>query len=401
MRILCITLAAVFLAACGQPFANAPADTAAPASQPGFDPAELDTSIRPQDDFYAYVNRTWIESTEIPPEWSRYGTMQIVYERTEQRLKTIIQTAAKSKSAPGSDARKTGDLYNSFMDAERIEQLGLAPLAPELARIDALHTHDEVIDYFGHALSVGIAVPVDFYIDADAAQPDHALVYIWQGGLGLPDRDYYLSDSAKLAEIRDKYLAHIRKMFALAGWDGDRGAGVVMGIEAQIAEQQWSRVQNRDRQKIYSNKYTIAEADTLSPGFDWAGFLESGEFGTPRQFVIAQTDYFAALGRIVRSIPVENWRIYLRFNTLRAYAPYLGKAIVAEDFEFRRHVLRGQQQIRPRWKRGIRLVNDSLGDIVGKAYVGQYFSPEARQRIEVMVENPALPFDSPSIRSNG
>ena len=160
-----------------------------------------------------------------------------------------------------------------------------------------------------------------------------------------------------------------------------------MQIERRLAEQHWSRVQNRDREKIYSNKFTIVDAESLSPDFGWSAFLESGEFGTPDRFIIAQTDYFAELGEIVRAIPIEDWRTYLRFNALRAFAPYLGEAIVAEDFDFRRRILRGQEQIRPRWKRGIRLVNQSLGEAVGAIYVAQHFPPDARQRVEAMIED--------------
>ena len=379
--------AALLMAGCDQPPANAPADTSTPGALIGFDSTDLDATIRPQDDFYAYVNRRWIESTEIPPEWSRYGTMQIVYERTEQQLKGIIQDAAASRAAMGTDTRKTGDLYNSFMDIERPETLGLSPLAPELARIDALRSHDELIRYFGHALASGITGPVNFYIDADAAQPDRTLAYIWQDGLGLPDRDYYLSDSPELANIRKKYHAHIRTMFSLAGWEYSDEANVIMQIENRLAEQHWSRVQNRDREKIYSNKFTIAEAESLSPGFNWQAFLDSGGFGAPEQFIIAQTDYFAALGQTIGSISIEDWRTYLRFNALRAYAPYLNNAIVAENFDFYQRILRGQKQIRPRWKLGIRLVNESLGESVGKIYIEEYFPPDAKQRIDTMIEN--------------
>ena len=379
--------AALITTGCSESEKIVKTDDATPKRQAGFDPAELDTTIRPQDDFYAYVNSRWIESTEIPPEWSRYGTMQMVYERTEQQLKNIVQEAATNEAAAGTDSRKTGDLYNSFMDIERAERLGLEPLAPELALIDALQSHDDVIRHFGHALSAGITVPLNFYIDADAAQPDRTLAYIWQDGLGLPDRDYYLSDSPQLADVRKQYRIHIRNMFALAGWGSDAKTDVIIDIEERLAKQHWSRVQNRDREKIYRNKFTITEAESLSPEFNWTAFLESGDFGTPDRFIIAQTDYFAALGQIVRSIPVEDWRIYLRFNTLRSFAPYLNEAIVTEDFDFRRRILRGQEQMRPRWKRAVRLVNQSLGEVVGKIYVERHFPPDAKQRVDKMIEN--------------
>lgn len=356
-------------------------------TQTGFDAADLSPDIRPQDDFYAYVNARWIESTDIPPEWSRYGTMQIVYERTEQQIKTIVQEAAENSAPSDENTRKIGELYSSFMATQRIEALELTPLENQLNLIDELETHADIIQFFGEALAFGITVPVNFYIDADASNPDRALVYFWQDGLGLPDRDYYLSDSPKLTEIRDKYQTHIENLLALAGWSESMDAQSIIAIEQQLAENQWSRVQNRDREKIYRNQYSLADTKTLSPNFDWNAFLAAGGFGAPDTMVIAQTEYFSALSDIIPSISVSDWRDYLRLNTLRAFAPYLNEAIVSENFDFQRRILRGQESIRPRWKRGIRLANQALGEVVGEVYVERHFPPESRQRINVMIEN--------------
>ena len=357
-----------------------------PAPGTGFEVTDLDPSVRPQDDFYAHVNGRWIESTEIPPEWSRYGTMQIVYERTEEQLKAIVQSAAADPSGDDNTV-KIGRLYNSFMDTEAIEAAGLSPLSAELSQIDALESHANVMAFFGTALLSGINVPIDFYIDADATDPDRALAYLWQDGLGLPDRDYYLSDTPEMETIREKYLVHIDNMLQLAGWADDIDAQTIIAIEQQLAEQHWSRVQNRDRERIYSNQFSLPDAESLSPDLDWRGFLAAGGFGAPETLVIAQTDYFAALGEIVRSIPVADWQSYLRFNALRAYAPYLTDAIVMENFDFRQRILRGQESIRPRWKRAVRLANAALGEAVGQMYVERHFPPEAKQRVDTMIEN--------------
>ncbi len=274
------------------------------------------------------------------------------------------------------------------MDEERAETLGITPLAAELDRIAALESHGDLIQYMGYALTVGLQVPVDFYIDADAADTDRSLAYIWQSGLGLPDRDYYLSDGEKLAEVRGKYTTHIERMFALAGWEGGaEAAQQIPAMEKKLAEKQWSRVQNRNREKIYSNKFSIGAADELSPGFDWAAFLQAGDFGNPDQFVIAQTDYFAELGNIIQAIPLDQWKTYLRFKTLKAFAPYLSDAIVEEDFDFQRRTLRGQEELRDRWKRGVRLVNSSLGEMVGELYVARHFPPESKGSIDAMIAN--------------
>jgi putative endopeptidase len=373
------------LAACGK---EAP-QQAATGPALGFDPTEFDASVRPQDDFYAYVNGSWLSATEIPAVWSCYGVMQILYEETETQLRTIIEeTAALEDNPAGSDIQKIGDLYASFMNEQLAEANGTKPLEAEFDRISEIISHADVIDYMAHALTVGIQTPVNFYIDANAADPNRTLAYIWQDGLGMPDRDYYLSDSEKLAEIRGKYAAHIENMFVLAGWtDGADAAAQIDALEEQIAKRHWTRVQNRDRERIYSSKFNIESADALSPGFDWNSFLTAGGFGSPDEFVIAQTDYFAQLGAVVRDTPVSTWKTYFRFKALKAFAPYLNEQIVAEDFDFQRRVLRGQQEIRPRWKRAVRTINGGLGEAVGRIYVERHFPPDSKQRLDTLIEN--------------
>jgi putative endopeptidase len=392
VRNICLVAClAVFLTACGtdspKPEQVAEPNSTAPAL--GFDLQDLDNATRPQDDFFQYVNGKWLDSIEIPAEWSSYGVDQILFERTEQQVRLLIEDAIRTDSQSADvDARKIGDLYTSFMDEERAEVLGVTPLAAELDRIAALESHGALIRYMGYALTVGLQVPVDFYIDADAANTDKSLAYIWQSGLGLPDRDYYLADSEKLAEVRGKYATHIERMFALAGWEGGgEAAQQIPAMEKRIAEQHWSSVQNRDREKIYSNKFSIDAADELSPGFDWAVFLQAGDFGKPEQFVIAQTDYFTELGNIIQAIPLDQWKTYLRFKTLKAFAPYLNDAIVQEDFYFQKRTLRGQEKPRERWKRGVRLVNDSLGEMVGQLYTARHFPPESKRDIDTMIAN--------------
>jgi len=393
-RICLVASVAAILAACSadtpepRPLVQPAEPAAAQLPALGFNPEDHSDTVRPQDDFFTYVNGKWSNSTDIPAQWSRYGVAQILYEETEQQLRELIEGANRGSGSDGADARKIGDLYASFVNEQRTEALGIDPLLPEFERIEALQTHDALIEYLGQALKAGIQVPLDFYIDADGADTNRTLAYIWQSGLGLPDRDYYLSDSEKLAEVREKYAVHIERIFDLAGWqDGADAAQVIPAIENKIAQQHWSRVQNRDREKIYASKFSIDEAEDLSPGFDWAVFLEAGDFGQPQQFIIAQTDYFEELGKILRETPLEQWKTYLRFKTLKAFAPYLNDAIVEEDFDFQRRTLRGQEELRERWKRGVRLVNGSLGEMVGELYVASHFPAESKQSIDTMIAN--------------
>jgi predicted metalloendopeptidase len=351
----------------------------------GFDPAELSSAATPKNDFFDYVNADWLAANPIPPERSSYGVMQQLQEQTEQQLREILERPAASDS---DEARKIRDLYASFMDEARIESLRLAPLAEELASIEALPDHAAVMDYFGQALRIGVTVPLNFYVDGDANDPERSLAYIWQDGLGMPDRDYYLQADGKLAETRAKYREHIQRLHELAGIDN--GAAIterILALETAIAEQQWTRVQNRDRERIYTSHYDLAGAAQLSPGFDWPGVLAAGGFGQPDRFVIAQTDYFAGLGELITDTPVADWRDYLRFKLIKAYAPYLHREILEEDFRFERQVLRGQPEQRPRWQRGIRLVNGAAGEMLGKEYVAEHFPPQAKAQVEALVAN--------------
>ena len=360
----------------------------------GFDPEDFDASVRPQDDFYAYINGRWLSATEIPAEWSSYGVTQVLYEETERQLRKLIEEAVdREPKSEGSEIQKVGDLYASFMNEPLAETLGIEPLEAEFDRISKIRSHADVMQYMGHALAIGIQVPINFYIDANAADPGQNLAYIWQDGLGLPDRDYYLSDSENLAEVRQKYATHIENMFVLAGWpDGTSAARQISRLEERIAREHWSRVQNRDRERIYTNKFDIESADVLSPKFDWASFLEIGGFGTPNEFVIAQTDYFSQLGAIIHDTPVTEWQTYFRFKALKSFAPYLNARIIQEDFDFQRRVLRGQQEIRPRWKRGVRIVNGGLGEALGRTYVERHFPPDSKKRLDTLIENLRLAF---------
>jgi putative endopeptidase len=383
-KYLILTLLAVSMTGCQS--GDSPA-VAEPPGALGFDPGDLDPSIRPQDDFFAYVNAKWIENTDIPPEWSSYGTMTLLYEQTEKQVFELIGRSSAGQH-PGDDATKIDDLYSSFMDESRLEALQIEPIAHELDRVGAIVNHDDVIRYMGHALTIGVSIPIDFYIDTAAEDPERNLVYVWQAGLGLPDRDYYLAESEQLQDVRTKYTAHIQRMFQLAQWpDGATAAGQIMDLETRIAEKHWSSVQNRDREKIYRSQYSLETAAELAPELDWKEFLEAAGFGQPELFVIAQTDYFAALGPLIKSVPVETWQTWLQFKVLKAFAPYLQTEIVNEDFDFQRRVLRGQDEIRPRWKRGVRLVNAALGEAIGRLYVEQHFPPESKQRVDAMIDD--------------
>lgn len=354
----------------------------------GFDPAELDRSVRPQDNFFRYVNGRWLAQTPIPPDWASYGVTEMLVEQNYERLRGLIEETLGDPGDGGPDATRMAALYQSFMDTEQLERVGRAPLEAELARIDRLRDTPELIAYFGEALALGIQVPLTYYIEPDGDDTTQYLVYLWQDGLGLPDRDYYLLDTPALEAARAAYVQHVARMFEIAGWpDGPGAARRILALERQIAERHWSAVRNRDDEAIYRSKFDLRAASALSPGFDWPRLLEAAGFGQPAVFVLAQRDYFAALGTLLETIPIDDWRAYLRFKLLKAYAAYLDEALLQEDFAFEGGVLRGVERLRPRWQRGVRLVSAELGDALGRLYVARYFPPRARERIEALVEN--------------
>ena len=376
-------LAGLLLAAAAcTPTADAPADAAAL----GFDATQLATDIRPQDDFFGYVNQRWLDANPIPADWTAYGTTQVVFERTERQVKEIIDNATRNPANP--DQAKVGALYTSFMDVDRLEALGITPLDDVLATVDRAHDHKDIIGLFGSLRPLGVQTPIAIYNDTDGDDPERMLAYLAQDGLGLPDRDYFLKGSAELNNARNAYKNHIANLYALIGWpDGDRWATVLFDIEYAIAEVHWSSTASRDRERMYKNKFTLAEANDNTPGIDWNLFLAAASIPLVEPIVLMQDTYFAALGRLLIGVPVPDWQQYLRFKVLKAYARYLDAAIVDENFAFERKALRGQEEQTPRWKRGTRLVNAATGELLGKLYVAKHFPESSKQQMHEMVEN--------------
>ena len=374
----------VATAAC-TPANDAPSEPAADADL-GFDASQLATDIRPQDDFFAYTNQRWLDANPIPADWTAYGTSQVVFERTEQQVKDIIEHATRNPAAP--DQAKLGALYSSFMDTERLEALGIAPLADILATIDSAQDHRDVIALFGSLRPLAVATPIAIYNETDGDNPDRMLAYLAQDGLGLPDRDYFLKDNEQLETARSAYKQHIANMFTLVGWlEGERWAAVIFDIEYAIAEVHWSSTASRDRERMYQNKFTLVEANDLTPGIDWDTFLAAARVPLVEPIVLMQDTYFPALGKLVVNIGVADWQQYLKFKVLKAYARYLTSAIVAENFAFEGKALRGQEEQTPRWKRGTRLVNAATGELLGKLYVEKHFPESSKDKMVEMVEN--------------
>jgi predicted metalloendopeptidase len=394
-RSLCSALVAgLFAGGLAHAGANdVPASVAAPAiaahAHSGVDAVSIDSSVRPQDDFFRYSQGKWLKDVEIPSDRSSWGAFNIAQDKVEQQIRTLIEQAAQDKNArAGSDAQKMGDFYGSYVDEKRRNELGLAPLKAERARVAALKDTKQVAGLIARFNRIGAGAPIDISVHQDNKASTRYIVDLAQSGLGMPNRDYYLLDDAKLADTRAKYLAHVEKMLALAGHqDAAAEAASIVALETEIARAQWTAVENRDSVKVY-NKFKVAQLKTVMPGFDWSAYLKgTGAAGKIDAVIVSQPSYLAKLDTIIGQTPVATWKSYFEFRLLSAYAPYLSQDFVDESFAFRGAVLSGTKVNRPLEKRAIAEINRDLGEVVGKAYVHAYFPAERKQQVREMVDN--------------
>ena len=353
----------------------------------GIDTTNFDRSVRPQDDFFRFVNGSWLKKTAIPADASSWGAFNELTEKSRTALHSILENAAKTQAPAGSDQRKVGDLYASFMDSARVEQLGINPLQSELARIRALKSSAQLPTTFAYFTRLGLQNPFAVSVGQDPKNSSVNIVQIGQSGLGLPDRDYYLRQDPKIAETRTAYVAYITKLLTLANQPDPAGAaGRILALETAIARPQWDRAKSRDRDLSY-NKMTVAQLASATPSYDWHAYLKAAELGAATDVVVRQPDYVKAMNDILAKTPAQTWRDYLTFKLLDRYANELPAAFAQARFDFRDKTLSGQQEMSPRWKRAVNAVEASLGEAAGKLYVEHYFTPEAKSRMDALVRN--------------
>jgi predicted metalloendopeptidase len=365
-----------------------------PAAPPasGIDVAAFDKSVRPQDDFFRYVNGTWLDKTSIPADKASYGSFEVLYDKAQTDLRAIVEDAGKAGGAIGSDARKIGDFYASFMDEAKIEALGVKPLQAELAAVDAIKTKSDLAKAFGHFFVMGCDTPLSAFTEGDFKDPKTTAIFVFQNGLGLPDRDYYTKDDAKLAEYRAKYVTFLAAMHKLAGLPApDAAASDIMALETHLAKNQWTNVEMRDLSKMY-NKVATADLATQFPGFDWAAWMGELKIASMPAVIVGQPSYVKALTAAINEWPLEKWKPYLKSSLIRGYAPYLSRAIVDARFDFYGKTLSGTPEQRPRWKRAVQAIDGNLGEMLGKLYVQRHFPAAAKQRMEQLVANLRLAY---------
>ncbi|MGH4009014.1 MAG: M13 family metallopeptidase, partial [Pseudonocardiaceae bacterium] len=343
-----------------------------------------DRSVRAQDDLFRFANGEWLRTTEIPPDRTQYGSFVALADQAEQNLRAIVDESVARRGAAGSPDQQIGDFYTSFMDTARLDALGAGPLKESFDRIDALATPTDLARYFGESATTGVTGPLALSINQDAKNASAYVPGVWQSGLTMPDRDYYLKSEPQFVTIRDQLRAYAARVLGLAGVaDPDGAADRVLDLESRLAEVQWTAAQNRDATATY-NKYTVADATARTPGLGWKTYLDAAGVHTP-DFVIGQPSYFTALGAALTTVPLADWQSYLKFKLIDDLAPYLSDAFVTPRFDFHGRALAGQQEMRPRWKRGVTAVNGAMGDLLGQRYVQKHFPPEAKQRIDTLV----------------
>ncbi len=366
---------------------------------PAFDTSNMDKSVKPGQDFFSYANGAWLKRTEIPPEYARWGSFNALIEKNNDALHKIAEKAAavapkeENKSeveqAASSELQKVGDFYASGMDEKTIDAAGIKPLQDEFKRIDAMKSHDDFVKEIGHLHSIGVGALFFFTSGQDDKNSTMVIAQAFQGGLGLPDRDYYTKDDEGSKKIRAGYVAHVTKMFKLLG-DSDsvaaKNAKTVMDVETSLAKPARTRVELRDPQKNY-NKMSQADLQKLMPDFNWADYFAATDLTTPGDINVGQPDFFKAANDVVSKVSLDDWKTYLRWHLVTAEAPYLPAAFVNENFNFFAKTLTGVKELKPRWKRVVATTDGEVGEALGKLYVAKNFPPEAKKRAIEMIDN--------------
>jgi putative endopeptidase len=353
----------------------------------GIEVQNFDTSIGPGDDFYRYVNGIWLDTTVLPADKSNYGSFTHLADEAEASLRIIIEEAAQLNAQEGTDAQKVGDFFASFMDTETIESLGAEPLQSTLAEIDAIGSRNELLVKMAELNHIGVQMPLGVYVNNDAMQSDQYISYLSQDGLGLPDRDWYLTeDDESHALARAAYRDFIGTVLELAGYErAAQAADSVLAIEFLIAQAHWDRVKNRQRELTY-NKMSLDELNGLTADIDWDDFITAIGI-TETSYVVRQPSFIEDFNGIWNDISLAQWKDYTSFKFVDSLASYLNDDFVQANFEFYDRTLSGLEEMRPRWKRGVDRVDGSLGEVVGNLYVEKHFQEQAKVRMDDLIEN--------------
>jgi putative endopeptidase len=409
---LSFTLCAVWSVACGggatapessaerAPAASVPAT---PSAAHDIDTAAIDASVAPGDDFFRYTNGSWLKKTEIPPDRSSYGVWSVLFDRAQQRTRELLEKAAAGNATAGSDERKIGDYFAGYMDEQAIEKRGLEPLRQTLASIDGIADKRALASWIGQQLRADVDPlnMTNFHTDRlfgvwvaqNLNEPSHNVPYLLQGGLGLPDRDYYVQSGARMDDIRNAYRTHVANVLKLAGLDKpDERAAAIFDLERRIANTHATRTESVDVGKA-NNPWKQDEFGRRAPGLDWNDLLAGARLNTSPVIIVWHPAAFRGIAALVQSVPLDVWRDYLKFHELDRYSRILPKAFADESFAFYGKTLSGTPQQQDRWKRAVNATNGALGEMVGKMYVARYFPASAKTQLQQMVASIVAAFD--------
>jgi putative endopeptidase len=354
------------------------------------DPANMDTSVRPGDDFFLYANGSWLRANPIPADQTEWGGFVQLDENNSAVLHDLLEGAArKTGAAKGSPEQLVGDFYATAMDSARADALGAKPLADELGRIDAIASKDALLDELARLQARGMRVPFGLGVNQDAKNSTVMMIQLGQSGLGLPDRDYYLKTDAASVKLKDQYAAHVARMFRLLG-DDEKAAGAhaatVLAFESRLAAASMTRVERRNPEAVY-HKMTLDTLAALTPGISWTRLYRGMGIADTGPVNVAQPGFFREVDAMVDAVPLADWRTYLRWHLAHTAAQFLGADFVNEDFAFYGTTLNGVTVMRPRWKRARGIVDGGVGEALGQLYVAQNFTPAAKERARRMVED--------------
>jgi putative endopeptidase len=362
---------------------------AEPVLSSGVDRAGFDMSVSPGTDFFQYVNGTWIKENPIPLEYSRWGAFPKLRDDNLIALRELVEGLNKVGLKIGPDARKLRDFYLTSTDEKKLDSQGIEPLREELGAIAKVDGKEKLLAEVAHLHTMGVGAIFSFHVGQDDKQSDRYAVHLWQDGLGLPERDYYLGTTDDSKGILAKYREHVAKILTLLGDTPEAakaGADTVVAIETKLAEASRTPVALRDHEAQY-NKKPLTELAALTPNWDWAAYLKAIEAKPIDYVIVGQPEFFQRINEMLASVPVEQWRVYFRWHLAHEAAPYMGGEMEKENFHFYSEVMRGVKEMQPRWKRGIRALDQSMGEALGRLYVEKYFTPAAKQRMDQLVKN--------------
>jgi len=347
----------------------------------------FDKAVSPRGDFFRYVNGSWLQNFEIPTDRSGYGSFTVLREQSEEHVRAIIEDLSKLSAPLGSNAQKIGDLFRSFMDEERIEKLGVTPIAKDIARALAVSNTEEFLRTLGAFEARGLGGLFSIGVEVDAHDSTRYVMYMSQGGISLPDEAYYREE--QYAPIRVALLAHITKMLTLANVEGaENHANRVLALESQIAAHHFDQVKDRDMSQVL-NTFDFAGLKALTPGFDWERWMDAAQvpLRVMENLIVQEPSHFAGMADLLTNFDPESWSSWLTWHLISGSSSFLSSAFVAENFDFYGRTLTGTPELRERWKRGVSLVESSLGEAIGQEYVARHFPPVAKERMLRLVEN--------------